>query len=259
MTTALQLRDLKKSFGSIEVLKGIDLDVEEGQVVGIIGVSGSGKSTLLRCIDFLEQPDGGTITLDDRSFNAAKATKDDIQYMRRHTAMVFQLFHLFKYKTALENVTEGLTTVRKVPKAEATEQAKELLELVGLSDRLDHFPNQLSGGEQQRVAIARSLALGPKVILLDEPTSALDPEMITEVLAVIKDLAQSGRTMVIVSHEMNFVYEVADKVILLDNGQILEQGTPGEVFDSPKTERGRQFVSRINLSANAYKVGDFQI
>lgn len=252
MTALLQLRGLRKSFGSIDVLKGIDLDVNRGEVVAVIGVSGSGKSTILRCVDFLETPDAGTITLDGRSFDAAHASKEDIRYMRRNTAMVFQLFHLFKYKTALENVTEGLVTVQKVAKPQAIAQAKELLDLVGLADRIDHFPNQLSGGEQQRVAIARSLALNPKVILLDEPTSALDPEMIADVLGVIKDLAGQSRTMIIVSHEMNFVYEIADQVVFLDEGQILEQGSPREVFDSPKTDRARQFVSRINLGANSY-------
>jgi ABC-type polar amino acid transport system ATPase subunit len=246
----LKLTGLHKSFGHIEVLKGVDLEVPEGSVVAIIGVSGSGKSTILRCVDFLETPDAGAITLDGRSFDAAQATKDDIQYMRRHTAMVFQLFHLFKFKTALENVTEGLTTVRKVPKAQARAQALELLDRVGLSDRVDHFPNQLSGGQQQRVAIARSLALNPKVMLLDEPTSALDPEMIAEVLEVIREVAREGRTMVIVSHEMNFVYEIADQVVLLHEGEIIEQGTPQEVFGAPKTERGRQFISRVSLTAD---------
>jgi ABC-type polar amino acid transport system ATPase subunit len=246
----LKLTGLRKSFGQIEVLKGIDLEVPEGSVVAIIGVSGSGKSTILRCVDFLETPDAGVIELDGHAFDAAKATSDDIGHMRRHTAMVFQLFHLFKFKTALENVTEGLTTVRRTPKADARERALELLDRVGLSDRVDHFPSQLSGGQQQRVAIARSLALSPKVMLLDEPTSALDPEMIAEVLAVVREVAREGRTMVIVSHEMNFVYEIADQVVLLHEGEIIEQGAPREVFGSPKTERGRQFVSRVNLTAD---------
>jgi ABC-type polar amino acid transport system ATPase subunit len=246
----IQLRGLQKRFDHIEVLKGIDLDLAEGEVLGVIGASGSGKSTLLRCIDFLETPDKGTITLDGRVVDAAKVTKADILYLRRHTAMVFQLFHLFKYKTALENVTEGLITVQKVGKAEAELAARALLDRVGLSDRVDHYPNQLSGGQQQRVAIARSLALNPKVMLLDEPTSALDPEMIAEVLTVIKDLASEGRTMIIVSHEMNFVCDIADQVVFLDEGEILEQGTPAEVFGAPKTERARQFISRVNLNTS---------
>lgn len=246
----LTLKGLRKSFGHIEVLKGIDLEVAKGEVVAIIGASGSGKSTILRCTDFLETPDAGIITLDGHSFDATQATKADVQHMRRHTAMVFQLFHLFKFKTALENVTEGLVTVQKIPKPEAEATARELLDRVGLRDRVSHFPNQLSGGQQQRVAIARSLALNPQVMLLDEPTSALDPEMIGEVLSVIKAVAREGRTMIIVSHEMNFVYEIADKVIFLDEGEILEQGTPQEVFGSPRSQRCRQFLSRVSLGTN---------
>jgi ABC-type polar amino acid transport system ATPase subunit len=242
---------LRKRFNRHEVLKGIDLEVRFGEVAAVIGASGSGKSTLLRCIDFLETPDEGRFTLGERSFDAAKASKADIAYMRRNTAMVFQNFNLFRYKTALENVTEGMITVQKLPRDEAEKRGRELLGKVGLSDRTDYYPNKLSGGQQQRVAIARSLALNPKAMLFDEPTSALDPEMIAEVLTVIKNVAKErSHAMIIVSHEMNFVYEIADKVIFLDEGEVLEQGTPLEVFGAPKTERARQFISRVNLSNN---------
>ncbi|MDR2043626.1 MAG: amino acid ABC transporter ATP-binding protein [Clostridium sp.] len=243
----LALRGLRKKFNKNEVLKGIDLEVSAGQVVGVIGVSGSGKSTLLRCLNFIEKPNAGEITLDGRTIDAARAKKDDILYLRRSTSMVFQSFHLFKYKTALENVTEGLTTVRGIPAAEARATGETLLTRVGLADRMSYYPNKLSGGQQQRVAIARSLAMNPKVMLLDEPTSALDPEMIAEVLPVIRGIAQEEHTMIIVSHEMNFIYDISDKVVFLDGGEIIEEGTPREVFGSPKTERARQFLSRVNL------------
>ncbi|MDR1808023.1 MAG: amino acid ABC transporter ATP-binding protein [Propionibacteriaceae bacterium] len=244
----IRLRGLRKRFDHIEVLKGIDLDVAEGEVLGVIGASGSGKSTLLRCLDFLEVPDAGEITLDGRAVDAAHATKADVRYLRRHTAMVFQLFHLFTYKTALENVMEGLVTVQKLDKVTAEAVSRDLLDRVGLGDRVDHFPSQLSGGQQQRVAIARSLALNPKVMLLDEPTSALDPESIAGVLAVIRDVAAEGRTMVIVSHEMNFISDIADQVVFLNDGEILERGTPAQVLGAPATERARQFLARANLT-----------
>ncbi|MDR1531303.1 MAG: amino acid ABC transporter ATP-binding protein [Clostridiales bacterium] len=247
----LQLSGLQKWFNKHHVLKGIDLTAENGEVVAVIGASGSGKSTLLRCVDFLEMPDEGAMRLDEYSFDASKATKQDIMYMRRNTAMVFQNFNLFKYKTALENVTEGLITVRKTPKAQAENAARELLDKVGLSDRVEYYPDKLSGGQQQRVAIARSIALNPKALLLDEPTSALDPEMIAEVLSVIKKIAAERKhAMIIVSHEMNFVYEIADKVLFLDDGSVIEEGTPKAVFGSPKTERAKQFISRVNIGNN---------
>jgi ABC-type polar amino acid transport system ATPase subunit len=247
----IQLQGLNKWFNKHHVLKDIDVTAQFGEVVSIIGASGSGKSTLLRCIDFLETPDKGTISLGDRSFDVSKATKQDVAFMRRHTSMVFQNFNLFKYKTALENVTEGLITVQKIPKAAAEERARDLLVKVGLADRVDYYPNKLSGGQQQRVAIARSLALEPKVLLLDEPTSALDPEMIAEVLTVIKEVARArNHAMIIVTHEMNFAFEISDKVIYMDEGEILEYGTPLEVFNSPKSERAQQFISRVNLSNN---------
>jgi ABC-type polar amino acid transport system ATPase subunit len=243
----IELKGIKKSFGRLEILKGIDLTVEDGSVVGIIGASGSGKSTLLRCMDFLERPDAGQVTFDQVSFDVRNATKADIQYVVRHSTMVFQNFNLFKYKTALENVMEGLVVVQKKPKDEAEQIARRALEQVGLLDRANHYPNQLSGGQQQRVAIARALALDPKVILFDEPTSALDPEMIQEVLKVIRDVAKSGKTMIIVSHEMNFIYDICDKVLFLDGGEILAEGTPKEVLVDTENERIRQFVAKVNF------------
>jgi L-cystine transport system ATP-binding protein len=242
----LKIEGLKKSFHHNEVLKGIDLSIETGQVVGIIGASGSGKSTLLRCLNLLEIPNAGYFTSEDLSFDMTRVSRKEILKVRRSTAMVFQQFNLFKYKTALENVTEGLTVVQKKPPSEAKDLAENCLIKVGLADRLNYYPNQLSGGQQQRVAIARAMALRPRVILFDEPTSALDPEMVGEVLQVIKDLAQSGYTLIIVSHEMQFVYEIASHVIFIDGGRILEEGSPGEVFLKPKEERTRQFISRIS-------------
>lgn len=249
----IEIKGLKKSFKKLKVLDGIDLTVEDGSVVGIIGASGSGKSTLLRCIDYLETPDDGHISFDQVSFDVKRASKSDIQYMKTHTTMVFQSFNLFKYKTALENVMEGLVVVQKKTKEEARKIAEYYLEKVGLLDRANHYPNQLSGGQQQRVAIARSLALDPKVILFDEPTSALDPEMIQEVLKVIQQVARDGKTMIIVSHEMNFIYDICTKVVFLDQGKILAEGTPREVLVQSENERIRQFLSKVNFG-NDYSI-----
>ena len=243
----LKIEDLHKSFGRNEILKGINLSVEQGQVIGIIGPSGSGKSTFLRCIDFLERPDSGIITLNDRRINLACAGKDDIRYLRRNTAMVFQQFNLFKYKTALENVMEGPITVHGKKKEEVRCEAAEHLRSVGLASRMNYFPRHLSGGQQQRVAIARALAMHPQVMLLDEPTSALDPEMVGEVLCVIQELAKQGNTMVIVSHEMNFICRIADHVLFMDGGVVVEEGPPKDIFQSPKTERLKQFLCRIHV------------
>ncbi len=243
----LEIRGLQKSYRRLEVLKGVDLTVPDGSVVGIIGSSGSGKSTFLRCIDYLERPNAGHITFDDVSFDVADATKEDIRYLKSHITMVFQNFNLFKLKTALENVMEGLVVVKKLEKAEAKRIAEHYLDQVGLLEWADHFPNQLSGGQQQRVAIARALALDPKVILFDEPTSALDPEMIQEVLKVIRDVAKSGKTMIIVSHEMNFIYDICDKVIFLADGQVAAEGTPREVMVETENERIKQFVAKVNF------------
>lgn len=246
----IRIQGLHKTFGKHVVLHHVDLTVEEGQVVAIIGPSGSGKSTLLRCLNFLETPQAGSIALGEYELNISKATKRDILYLRRNTAMVFQQFHLLKYKTALENVMEGLVTVQGMKTQQAHDIASSYLDRVGLQDRKDYYPRELSGGQQQRVGIARALALQPKVILLDEPTSALDPEMVGEVLAVIRAAAKEGRTMIIVSHEMGFVQEIADKVIFFDQGSVVEEGTPKEIFRAAKHERTKQFLSRVSRPAD---------
>jgi len=242
----IKIRDLKKRFGKVDVLKGVSFDVNDGEVVAIIGSSGSGKSTILRCLDFLEVPQGGTVTIDDRTVDYESVKHEDVLFLRRNTAMVFQQFHLFRQKTARENVMEGLVTVNKLPNEKAAEIANVYLAKVGLADHRDYFPRQLSGGMQQRVGIARALAMNPKVLLLDEPTSALDPEMVGEVLAVIKSVRREKQTMILVSHEMSFVREIADRVIFLDDGIIVEEGTPDEIFRNPKNERTKQFLARFN-------------
>ena len=243
----LEIRGLQKSYRRLEVLRGVVLTVPDGSVVGIIGSSGSGKSTFLRCIDYLERPNAGHISFDDVSFDVKDASKEDIRYLKSRITMVFQNFNLFKLKTALENVMEGLVVVKKIDKGEAKKIAEHYLDQVGLLQWADHFPNQLSGGQQQRVAIARALALDPKVILFDEPTSALDPEMIQEVLKVIRDVAKSGKTMIIVSHEMNFIYDICDKVVFLADGQVAAEGTPRQVMVETDNERIKQFVAKVNF------------
>ncbi|MDR2741378.1 MAG: amino acid ABC transporter ATP-binding protein [Treponema sp.] len=238
----IEVKGIHKSFGKNEVLKGVDLRVERGDVIVVIGPSGSGKTTLLRCINFLEKADKGTLTIKDTTLDFTKATKKEILEVRRRTAFVFQNFNLFNNKTALENVMEGLVIARKIPKKEAEETAVAALTKVGLSDKLDSYPSRLSGGQQQRVAIARAIVLNPVVILFDEPTSALDPELVNETLGVIKRIAREGVTMVVVTHEMSFAQDVANKVIFMDKGVVVEQGTPPEVFIHPKEERTRQFL-----------------
>jgi L-cystine transport system ATP-binding protein len=249
----LKIEGLVKSFHKNRVLKGIDLEVQPGETVGVIGPSGSGKSTLLRCINLLEKPDAGRLSYGDLKLDMARAGKKETLAVRRHTAMVFQQFNLFKYKTALENVMEGLVVVQKMNKAAAKDRAAFCLEKVGLKDRVDYYPLQLSGGQQQRVAIARSMALKPGIILFDEPTSALDPEMTGEVLKVIKDIADEGHTLIIVSHEMAFIADIASHVIFLEGGIVLEEGSPQEIFTRPKEERTKQFISKITA------FGDFSI
>ncbi|MDR1070457.1 MAG: amino acid ABC transporter ATP-binding protein [Gracilibacteraceae bacterium] len=241
----MQVTALKKSFGKTVVLRGIDLTVPDGKVIAVIGPSGSGKSTFLRCLDYLEKPDSGTITLDELVIQADQAHKKDVLALRRGTAMVFQQFNLFRGRTAKENVMEGLVQVKRLSEKEAGEAAEHYLSEVGLANRMNYYPRQLSGGQQQRVGIARALALEPKVILLDEPTSALDPEMIGEVLVVIGKQAKQGKTMLIVSHEMDFVREIADEVVFLDNGLVLEQGPPRDLFINPVHERTKQFLARV--------------
>jgi L-cystine transport system ATP-binding protein len=240
----IKLTGIKKAFGKQEVLKGIDLTVEQGDVVSILGPSGSGKTTLLRCINYLERPSSGEVAIDNFKVDCTKASKQEIHTLRQKTAMVFQNYNLFKHKTALENVMEGLVIVRKIPKTKAKELAVQALEKVGLAAKLDEYPSRLSGGQQQRVGIARALALNPEVILLDEPTSALDPELVGEVLAVIRRIAREGMTMIIVTHEMTFARDVSSHVVFMDGGVIVEQGAPHELFGSPREERTRQFLKR---------------
>lgn len=245
----IQLEQISKSFGKQEVLQSIDLQVKKGEVVVILGPSGSGKTTLLRCINYLEKPDAGQITIGDLKVHTKHPTKKEIHALRQQTAMVFQQYNLFKHKTALENVMEGLTIVRKMPKDKARAISIQVLEKVGLGNKLDHYPVQLSGGQQQRVGIARALALNPEVILFDEPTSALDPELVGEVLSVIRKIAKEGITMIVVTHEMDFARDVANHVVFMDGGLVVEEGTPEEIFQRPKEERTRQFLSRITPQA----------
>ena len=240
----LEIKGLKKAFGSLEVLKGVDLKVKQGDVVAILGPSGSGKTTMLRCVNFLEHADGGSLIFDGKEYPFHNISKKDIAAIRQKTAFVFQNYNLFLNKTALHNVTEGLIIGRKMPKTRAEEKARAALEKVGMLDRADYYPHQLSGGQCQRVAIARALALSPDILCFDEPTSALDPELTGEVLKVIKGLADQNTTMIIVTHEMAFARDVANHVIFMDDGRIVEQGTPDEVFGNTKEERTRQFLSR---------------
>lgn len=236
----IKITNLKKSFGDLEVLKGINLSIAAGEVVVILGASGGGKSTLLRCINRLEEPTSGEIQLD-----GVVVTDKNINEVRREVNMVFQHFNLFPHMTVLENLTLAPMKVRGISKAEAEETARKTLQRVGLSDKISMYPDSLSGGQKQRVAIARGLCMNPKVILFDEPTSALDPEMVQEVLDIIKELAGIGITLVLVTHEMGFAREAADRVIFMADGCILEQGTPEDVFDHPKEEKTKQFLSKI--------------
>lgn len=237
----IQLQDVHKSFGKNEVLKGIDLHVTPGEVVVIIGPSGSGKSTVLRCMNYLEVPTFGKVVVDGLDL----ANKDNLSKVRTELGMVFQRFNLFPHMSVLKNLTLAQEKVRKTDKKEAKKIALQLLERVGLADKAEAYPDNLSGGQQQRVAIARALAMKPKALLFDEPTSALDPEMVHEVLDVMKALAKEGMTMVVVTHEMGFAREVASRVVFVDDGQIQEEGTPEEVFDHPKNERLKSFLSKI--------------
>lgn len=241
----IEINHVKKSFGKNKVLKDIHLTVNEGNVVVILGPSGSGKTTLLRCINFLERADGGELTIGDAHVDLHNAKKKEIYNIRKHTAFVFQNYNLFANMTALGNVMEGLVTARHVPKNEAREIAVEALKWVGLGDKLNHYPTQLSGGQQQRVGIARAVVLKPDVILFDEPTSALDPELVGETLNVIKNVAKKGITMIVVTHEMQFAEEVADKVVFMDQGVIVEEGTPDKIFYRPEHKRTKQFLERI--------------
>jgi cystine transport system ATP-binding protein len=243
----ISIKNLHKSFGDLEVLKGIDLEVELGKVIVIIGPSGSGKTTLLRCLNLLEIPSSGAIEIDDHlmNFNGKEIPQKKIVSFRSLTGMVFQNYNLFPHKTALENVMEGPVIVKGIPKKQAKEKAIQLLNKVGLADKIDDYPFQLSGGQQQRVGIARAMGIEPKVMLFDEPTSALDPELVGDVLQVMKDLAEEGMTMVVVTHEMRFAKEVADEIVFIDHGEIVEKGTPDEIFTHPQHERTRRFLEQI--------------
>ncbi len=241
----LEIKNIYKAFQKHQVLKGVSLKVDKGDVTVILGPSGSGKTTLLRCINFLERADKGEILFDDLKVSVTTASAADISRIRKRTAFVFQNYNLFSNKTALENVTEGLMIARKVPKADAIAIAKQALDKVGLTDRYDYYPIKLSGGQQQRVGIARAIAVNPDVILFDEPTSALDPELIGEVLGVMKRLASEGTTMVVVTHEMSFAQDVANHILFMDGGLIAEEGRPKDFFRAPKEERTRQFLRRI--------------
>lgn len=238
----VEIKNLKKSFGDLHVLKDINLSVEEGEVICIIGPSGSGKSTMLRCINALEEATDGTIIVDG---NEITDPKGDINMFRRNIGMVFQQFNLFPNMSVLKNITFAPVSLKILSQEEAEEQGKALLSRVGMLEKADAYPTQLSGGQQQRVAIARALAMNPDVMLFDEPTSALDPEMVGEVLNVMTDLAKEGMTMIIVTHEMGFAREVADRVIFIDEGYIVEQGSPKEVFNNPKNERTANFLNMV--------------
>lgn len=238
----ISVKGLKKSFDGVEVLKGIDVEINRGDVVCVIGPSGSGKSTFLRCLNLLEKPSGGTIVFEG---NDLTDKKTDLNLHRQKMGMVFQQFNLFPHMSVLQNLTCAPMMLKKVPKEQAEEKAKDLLARVGLADRADAYPRQLSGGQKQRVAIARSLCMEPDVMLFDEPTSALDPEMVGEVLDVMKKLADKGMTMVVVTHEMGFAREVSNRVLFLDDGLIVEEGTPAEIFGAPKSERLKSFLAKV--------------
>ena len=238
----IRIKNLKKKYGNLEVLKGISTEVKEGEVISIIGPSGSGKSTFLRCINRLEEPTSGEIRIDGKNILERRV---DINKIREEVGMVFQHFNLYPHKTVLENITLGPIRLKKISKPEAEKLAMELLEKVGLADKRNVYPNKLSGGQKQRVAIARALAMNPKIILFDEPTSALDPEMIGEVLEVMRELAHAGMTMIVVTHEMGFAKNVANRVFFMDGGYILEDARPSELFENPKTERAKEFLDKV--------------
>ena len=238
----VRVNNLHKSFGRLEVLRGIDLEVREGEVVCLIGPSGSGKSTFLRCLNFLETPTSGEVEVDGHILTDGKA---DLNKIRENIGMVFQHFNLFPHMTVMENMVYAPIRVNKMPKDQAKEKALELLKLVGLTEKADVYPGKLSGGQKQRIAIARALAMEPKIMLFDEPTSALDPEMVKEVLEVIKGLAHTGITMALVTHEMGFAREVSDRICFIDNGQIVEDSNPAEFFSNPKSERAQNFLEKV--------------
>ncbi|WP_059369184.1 amino acid ABC transporter ATP-binding protein [Treponema endosymbiont of Eucomonympha sp.] len=241
----IRLRNVHKQFGGKRVLTGVDFSVHDGETVALIGPSGSGKTTLLRCVNFLERADEGDMELDGRQVSFRRATRREALAVRRKTAMVFQQYNLFKNLTAAENIELGLRVAQKKRRSEAAELARNALALVGLADRAGAYPSELSGGQQQRIGIARAVALSPRIILFDEPTSALDPELVGEVLCCIKELADKGQTMLIVSHEMSFVRHVANRVVFMDGGAVVEEGAPEDIFTRPQKERTAQFLKRV--------------
>lgn len=243
----IKIETMSKSFGENKILDNINLEIDKGDVVALIGPSGTGKSTLLRCINLLEKPENGKIIFEDLGYDLTNLKSTDRQELTRRTAMVFQQFNLFKRKTALQNVMEALVYVKKMDKKTAEELALKELKKVGMADRAHHYPKHLSGGQQQRVAIARALALQPELLLLDEPTSALDPELVGEVLDTIRMIAKDGNTLLLASHEMNFVKNVATKVVFLESGHIVEQGTAEQIFENPQKERTKSFLAKNNM------------
>ena len=241
----LEIKGLRKSYGELEVLEGVDLSVEKGDVIAVLGPSGSGKTTMLRCINFLEEADGGSMIFDGSTYEFGQVSRREQAAFRKRTGFVFQNYNLFLNKTALQNVTESLIIARKMPRELAEKKGRAALDKVGLSDRYDHYPSQLSGGQQQRVAIARALATDPEIIFFDEPTSALDPELTGEVLAVMRELAEEGMTMLVVTHEMGFARNVSNKVIFMEHGAVVESGSSADIFEAPKEERTREFLRII--------------
>ena len=247
----MEIRKLVKSFGQNTVLRGVDLTVNKGEVVAILGPSGSGKTTLLRCINFLEKADSGTMIFDGQTYDLGRMRRDQIAAIRKKTAFVFQSYNLFANKTAIDNVTLGLTSARGMEKSKARKIGMDMLDKVGLADRAGYYPIQLSGGQQQRVAIARALAVNPEIIYFDEPTSALDPELIGEVLQVMRQLAQEGMTMLVVTHEMNFAQNVSSRVIFMEDGEVVEEGPSKAFFESPCEERTKEFLSSMRAQHEA--------
>ncbi|MEZ9580093.1 MULTISPECIES: amino acid ABC transporter ATP-binding protein [unclassified Vibrio] len=243
----IKLQNIHKQFGDTEVLKGIDLEIKQGEIIVIIGSSGTGKSTLLRCVNFLEQADQGTISIDDIKVDTQKHTKAEVLALRRKTGFVFQNYALFAHQTARQNIAEGLITVRGWKKQQAHEKAQQILDDIGLGDKGDSYPAALSGGQQQRVGIGRAMALQPELLLFDEPTSALDPEWVGEVLNLMKKLANQHQTMLVVTHEMQFAREVADRVIFMADGHIIEQGSPQDIFGNPQDPKLKKFLNKIGI------------
>ncbi|EAP91798.1 MULTISPECIES: amino acid ABC transporter ATP-binding protein [Vibrio] len=243
----IKLQNIHKQFGDTEVLKGIDLEIKQGEIIVIIGSSGTGKSTLLRCVNFLEQADQGTISIDDIKVDTQKHTKAEVLALRRKTGFVFQNYALFAHQTARQNIAEGLITVRGWKKQQAHEKAQQILDDIGLGEKTDSYPAALSGGQQQRVGIGRAMALQPELLLFDEPTSALDPEWVGEVLNLMKKLANQHQTMLVVTHEMQFAREVADRVIFMADGHIVEQGSPQDIFGNPQDPKLKKFLNKVGI------------